>query len=304
MPRTKIVVETATQDAARSVEGILREILEPAPDAVSVFVIASDADRRTVEAYYDVAPSCAEVDAALAATSKPGIGPARSEDIPDENWVAVSQAALPPVIAGRFIVHGRHDRERVGFGPNAIEIDAGEAFGTAHHATTQGCLMALGPWLVKHHCKRIIDIGCGSGVLALAAARMAPRSEIVASDIDPIAIDVARANAVLNRAGRRIRFVVARGFEHPQLRQKVYDLVIANILARPLIALAKDVRRSAGRRGTVILSGLLTNQATEVLAAYRAHDFVLVRRLDIAGWSTLVLQHRPCRAKLSARRAA
>ena len=292
MLKTKVTVRTATLDAARSVVGILSEVVVPAPDAVTRFVCAGDADARLVEAYFSEAPDLLALDAAVAELGKPGIGRAGAESVPDENWVALSQAALPPVTAGRFTIHGSHDRHRVGSGPNALEIDAGEAFGTAHHATTQGCLMALDRLVRSRRFHRIGDIGCGSGVLALAASRILPAASIIASDIDPIAIDVARENARRNRAGARVRFVVATGFAHAALRSARFDLVLANILAGPLIRLASAMRRALHPRGMAVLSGLLTSQAAEVSAAYRAQGFFVGQRHDIAGWTTLVVIQR------------
>ncbi len=292
MLKTKIVITTSSQDAARSVAGLLGEVLEPAPDAVSVFVVPGEAEARVVEAYYSEPPDATALATALRALWKDGIEPPRAEFVPDENWVTISQAALPPVHAGRFVVHGSHDRARVGRGLNALEIDAGEAFGTAHHATTQGCLMALDQVMRARCFTRIADIGCGSGVLALAASRMAPGAWIIASDLDPVAVDVARENAQRNRAGGGIDFVVARGFEHAELRCARFDLVLANILAGPLIQLAPTLRRQLFGGGVAILSGLLTSQAAEVMAACRAQQFCLQRRIDLVGWTTLVIVQR------------
>src|SRR5690606_11194247 len=134
--------------------------------------------------------------------------------VPDENWVEVSQSALPPVTAGRFTIHGSHDRGVVPRGPNTVLIDAGEAFGTAHHATTQGCLIALDRVTRRRQFESVLDLGCGSGVLAIAAARALPGARIEASDNDPVAISVARTNARLNGVAGRIRMWVARSEEH------------------------------------------------------------------------------------------
>ena len=292
MLKTKVTLRTATFDAARSVAGLLGEVMSPAPDAVTVFVVAGDAEARLVEAYFSEAPDLVALNAAVAGLGKPGIAPAVAEMVPDENWVALSQAALPPVEAGRFTIHGSHDRHRVGSGPYALEIDAGEAFGTAHHATTQGCLLALDKLVHGRRFRRVADIGCGSGVLALAASRILPRASINASDLDPIAVDVSKENARRNRAGQRIRFAVAAGFDHAVLRRARFDLVLANILAGPLVRLAPKMRTALASGGTAVLSGLLTTQAAEVTAAYRAQQFYVQQRYDIAGWTTLVLIQR------------
>ncbi len=292
MQKIKITLRAATLDAARSVVGVLSEVMQPAPDAVTMFVVAGDVDARLVEAYFSDPPDMTALDAAVAELGKPGIGRAAVETVPDENWVALSQAALPPVAAGRFTVHGSHDRHRVGSGPNALEIDAGEAFGTAHHATTQGCLTALDGLVRCRQFCRVGDIGCGSGVLALAASRILPAASILASDIDPIAIAVARENARRNRVAGRVRFVVASGFAHSVLRSTRFDLVLANILAAPLIRLAPAMRRALRSGGVAVLSGLLTSQAAEVSAAYGAQRFYIKQRYDIAGWTVLVVVQR------------
>jgi len=209
--------------------------------------------------------------------------------VPDENWVAVSQAALPPVTAGRFTVHGSHDIATVPRGPNTLLIDAGEAFGTAHHATTQGCLIALDQLARRRQFERVLDLGCGSGVLAIAAARAMPGARIEASDNDPQAIAVARANARLNGVAGRIRMRVAEGVSYGWRREGRYDLVLANILAEPLIELAPDLARVLSPGGIAVLSGLLIRQAAHVTAAYRSHGFSLVGHWRQAGWSTLTL---------------
>lgn len=291
MTQTKIAIACIDYDAARSVAGFLEEAWFPPPLAVTLFEDRAPAQR--VEAYFDALPDMAELAEAIGAIGKPGVGVPQQVDVPDENWVMVSQAALPPVEAGRFTVHGSHDRDKVGHGPGVIEIDAGEAFGTAHHATTLGCLLAIDQLTRRHGFETVLDLGCGSGVLAIAAARVMPRAEIIASDIDAVATEVAAENARINRVGRRIRFVTATGFEHPELRgEGRFELIIANILARPLIALAPRLREALAADGRVVLSGLLATQAAEVFAAYRASGLVMEKRMDIAGWSILTLRAR------------
>ncbi len=291
MTQTKIVISCVDYDAARSVAGFLEEAWFPAPLAVTLFEDRAPAQR--VEAYFDAPPAIDALAAAIDAIGKPGIGAPEQVDVPDENWVTVSQAALPPVTAGRFTIHGSHDKEKVGHGPGVIEIDAGEAFGTAHHATTLGCLLAIDRLARRHSFKTVLDLGCGSGVLAIAAARVLPRAEIVASDIDAIATGVAATNARINRVARRIRFVTATGFDHADLRAEGrFDLIIANILARPLIALAPKLRQALSLDGRAVLSGLLATQAAEVFAAYRACGFIMEKREDLAGWAILTLRLR------------
>lgn len=274
---------------ARAIEGALENLIEPAPDAVTRF---EEPDAGwLVEAYYQGAPDIAQLATRLEAAVGGALPPLDLVSIPDLNWVAISQAALPPVAAGRFTVHGSHDRGRIPQGPNAIEIDAGEAFGTAHHATTQGCLAAIDQLTRQRSFMRVLDLGCGSGVLAIAAARALPRADIMATDSDPEAVAVAQANAKANGVGGRIAFACAMGLEHPWLRHGApFDLVIANILAGPLIALSSDLAKAVRRDGILILSGLLDREAAAVIATYLAHGFSLAAHQRIAGWSTLTLR--------------
>ena len=288
MTQTKVIIACADFDSARSVTALLGELGVPEPLAVTMFEDGPRAHK--VEAYYDTAPDLAELTATLAALGPSGIGQPHIEPVPDQNWVMISQKALPPVAAGRFIVHGSHDRATAGQHQGAIEIDAGEAFGTAHHATTLGCLLAIDRLARRHNFARVLDLGCGSGVLAIAAARVLPRAQIIASDIDAVATGVAKDNARRNRVARRIRFVTAMGFAHPALRApQAFDLIIANILARPLIELAPKLSAAIAPGGRVVLSGLLVTQAPQVTASYRHAGFVLKQRDDIAGWSILTL---------------
>jgi ribosomal protein L11 methyltransferase len=190
-------------------------------------------------------------------------------------------------------VHGGHDRDRVPQGPNSILIEAGEAFGTAHHATTYGCLIALDRLSQTHTFKRILDLGCGSGILAIAAARSWQRSNVLGVDIDLQSVVVARENASVNRVGSRIDFIHGPGLSSPDVRRAApFDLIVANILAGPLITLAPDIRRAAQPGCIVILSGLLTREAPRVLAAYRSQGFALISHRTYDGWSALTLVKR------------
>jgi ribosomal protein L11 methyltransferase len=284
----KVRIRVADLDAGRSVSGLLGEVIEPSPLAVTLF--EDEAPAFVVEAYYQGEPSASGIDRALAHLGS-RIGSAMVETVPDANWVAISQAALPPILAGRFIVHGSHDRTCVGLRPLAIEIEAGEAFGTGHNATTSGCLQAIDALTRRRRLARVLDLGCGTGVLAIAAARTLPRARVVASDNDPVAIAIAKANMRLNRVAARVRVVTAAGFAHPLLRRpQSFDLVVANILPRPLIALAPMMRCTLQPGGIAILSGLLNHQAHEVRARYRAAGFRLLSAPRHAGWTVLVLE--------------
>lgn len=207
-----------------------------------------------------------------------------------KDWVKASLEDLVPVPAGRFIVHGQHDRERIPPNKLGIEIEAALAFGTGHHGTTRGCLLLLDHVLKSRHPRRVLDLGTGTGVLAIAAAR-ALHGAVLASDIDPPSVQVARDNARLNVAGHLVQAIRATGFAAPQFaRRAPFDLVLANILANPLRQLAGPMVRHLAPSALVILSGLLTYQAPAVIAAYRARGLVPVRHLRIEGWSSLLLR--------------
>lgn len=288
-PLMKFTCWAESRDAARSVVGAVSEMIAPEPEAVTEF--EAKGGGYEVAAYFRDAVELETVTRELRHID--GIRDFALAAVPDENWVAISQAALPPVEAGRFVVYGSHDRTKVGHKLNALEIEAGEAFGTAHHATTLGCLEALDRLVRKRPYGRVLDLGCGSGVLALGAARLLPEAQIFASDYDAIATEVAAENARANRLGRRIHFVTAPGLRHPKLRApQAFDLILANILARPLMRLAPELKRAIAPRGTVVLSGILSVEARDVIAAYTAQAFRLDERRDIAGWSTLTFTPR------------
>jgi ribosomal protein L11 methyltransferase len=210
------------------------------------------------------------------------------------DWVAQSLEGLAPVAAGRFVVHGAHDRHRIAPNRIGVEIEAALAFGTGHHGTTLGCLMALDRMLNRRRPRRILDTGCGTGVLAIAAAR-ASRRPVVASDIDPASVRVARDNARLNRAGALVEIVRANGLSDRRIQARApFDLVFANILLGTLKQLAHPIRRVAAPEARVVISGLLSGQANAALTAYRGRGLVLERRISLDGWVTLVLV-RPAR---------
>ena len=208
-----------------------------------------------------------------------------------KDWVKASLEDLVPVPAGRFVVHGQHDRDRIAANKLGIEIEAALAFGTGHHGTTRGCLLLLDHVLKAWRPRRVLDLGTGTGVLAIAAAR-ALHARILASDIDPISVEVARENAKLNVSGHRVQAITATGFAAPQFAQRgPFDLVLANILANPLRQLATPMARHLAPSALVILSGLLTPQVPGVIAAYRARGLVPERHLRIEGWSSLLLRY-------------
>ena len=206
------------------------------------------------------------------------------------DWVKATLADLVPVRAGRFVVHGQHDRSKVPANKLGIEIEAALAFGTGHHGTTRGCLLLLDEVLKAHLPRRVLDLGTGTGVLAIAAAK-ALRKNVLASDIDPLAVRVARENAGLNAARDLVQAVHATGFSAPEfLGRAPFDLVLANILANPLRQMATPMAQHLAPSALVILSGLLPSQAQGVVAAYRARGLVLRKQLGIEGWSSLLMQ--------------
>jgi ribosomal protein L11 methyltransferase len=206
-----------------------------------------------------------------------------------KDWVKATLEELVPVRAGRFIVHGRHDRERVPPNKIGIEIEAALAFGTGHHGTTRGCLILLDEVLKAYFPRRVLDVGTGTGVLAIAAAR-ALRRRVLASDIDPLSVRVAADNARLNGTGDLVETVKGSGFSAPEFRARgPFDLVLANILANPLRQMATPMSRHLAPSALVILSGLLPHQAGAVISAYRARGLVLKKHIRIEGWSSLLM---------------
>lgn len=212
------------------------------------------------------------------------------EVLPDIDWVAKSLEGLQPVRAGRFLVHGSHDRHRRRPGDLAIEIEAGLAFGTGHHGTTSGCLEMIEMVVRREHPRNALDLGTGSAVLAIALARLA-HIPVLATDIDPVATRVAAANARLNNVSRYIETRTAPGFHDPVFRRRApFDLIVANILARPLMKLAPDMVRSVRLGGSLILSGILERQRNAVLSAYVGQSLRHVRTLTRGEWVTLHLK--------------
>ena len=211
------------------------------------------------------------------------------EDLPDIDWVTHSLGVLAPVQAGRFIVHGAHDRAAVKAGQIPIQIEAGLAFGTGHHGTTAGCLEMITQVVRNHHPRNALDLGTGSGVLAIAVAHLA-KIPVLATDIDPVATKVARENVRLNKAAVYVRCETAIGFHRAEIRNAApFDLVVANILAKPLMQLAPQMSRHLSRGGDIILSGILAEQREKVLAAYRAQGLFHRKTLWRNGWVTLHL---------------
>lgn len=264
------------------------EALEPAPTGLGVYEIEDGRGFWEVAGYFEAAPDT--VGLALLAAAHGAADFAVSE-LPETDWVAHVRRELSPVEAGRFFVYGSHDAGRVPEGRVALLIEAAMAFGTGHHGTTLGCLRSLDRLLDEGiEPGSVADIGCGTAVLAMSAARVFGAAEVIASDIDAVAVEVAETNLRANLLGDRVRTVVAAGFDHPALSgAAAFDLVFANILMGPLIALAPDMARAIAPGGHLVLSGILNEQADEVLGHYDALGFNLLQREQIVDWTTLTL---------------
>jgi ribosomal protein L11 methyltransferase len=264
------------------------EAIEPTPTGVGVFEMEDGSGLWEVGAYFVEAPD--EIALAILSTAYGARDFAVSE-LPETDWVAQVRRELHPVEAGRFFVYGSHDADRVPGESVPLLIEAAMAFGTGHHGTTKGCLEAVDRLFTDGVAPRsVADIGCGTAVLAIAAAKVLQR-RILASDIDPQAVDVAAANAAANGVEGLVTCVEAAGFAHPVLQENApYDLVFANILKGPLVELAPDMAAHVAGGGHVILSGILNPQADEVVAAYDAAGFGLRGRSEIGEWTTLTLQ--------------
>jgi ribosomal protein L11 methyltransferase len=274
------------QEAAEALAEAIED-LDPVPFGVGVFEIEDGSGLREVGAYFEEAPD--EIGLALLAASH-GARPFAISEVPDVDWVAKVKRELSPVEAGRFFVYGSHDADLVPPGRVALLIEAAMAFGTGHHGTTLGCLRALDRLLdagfVAHH---VADVGCGTAVLGMAAAHVYP-NVVIASDIDPVAVEVAAANVAANGLAGRVNCVEAAGFDAPGLAAGApYDLVFANILKGPLIALAPAMATHVSTGGFVILSGILNEQADEVAGVYARVGFNVTHREEIVEWTTLTL---------------
>jgi ribosomal protein L11 methyltransferase len=266
------------------------ENLDPEPTGVGVFEIEDGSGLWEIGAYFIDEPDDVELTLMAAAF---GAKPFVVSEVPETDWVAKVKRELSPVVAGRFFVYGSHDADKIPEGSEPLLIEAAMAFGTGHHGTTLGCLRALDRLASAGFIgKNVVDIGCGTAVLAMAAARTWP-NPVLASDIDEVAVDVAAANVSCNDLDGRVTCLVAAGFEHETLHSAApYDLIFANILKGPLIELAPDMAAHSAQGGYVILSGLLVEQAEDVLAAYDANGFDCETREDIGEWSCLTMIKR------------
>lgn len=272
--------------------GAAMERMTPAPTGVGVFEIEDGRGLWEVGGYFEAAPDAAGL-ALLAAAF--GAADFAVSELPETDWVAHVRRELAPVAAGRFFVHGSHDAHRVPEGAAPLLVEAAMAFGTGHHGTTLGCLRAFDRLLTEGLAPApTADIGCGTAVLAMAAARawpdLAESAPIVASDLDPVAVEVAAANVAANGLNGRIEVVEAAGFDHPRISElSPFGLIFANILKGPLVDLAPALARACAPGGHAILSGLLTPQAGAVSRAYAPHGFTVHATEEIGDWTTLCL---------------
>jgi ribosomal protein L11 methyltransferase len=275
--------------AAQRIADFLTELLDPDQTAVGTF--EGPRDSWTVEICFRAIPDRALLrELVMRAGGRAAARSLTFETLADRDWVKSSLTGLRPVEAGRFLVHGKHDRHRIANNRIGIEIDAALAFGTGHHGTTRGCLIALGRILKAQRPRRVLDLGTGTGVLAIAAAK-ASNARVLASDLDPVAVRTAHVNARANSVGDRIEVLRASGLDARHFREWApFDLVFANILLGPLQRLARPLSMLLAPHARVILSGLLPSQANAALAAYAAQGLRLERRLTLDGCATLVLR--------------
>jgi ribosomal protein L11 methyltransferase len=272
---------TVPKDAAADVAAAF-ELTPPQPQSVLISENPFEPD-ATVEALYDTAPN----EELLSRVCGRDV---RCEALPDQDWIKLGLEGLPPVRAGRFFLHGAHDAGIVPPGVIPLRIEAGLAFGTGHHESTALCLEALCRLAQARRFARTLDVGCGTGVLAIAAAKLW-HGRVVASDIDPVAAGTTRENARMNGSAPEIHTVAADGLDHPAIRASApYDLICANILAGPLTKLAPAIALATRSGGTALLSGMLRHQENLVLSFYRAQKLVFYGAFRSGPWSALVLK--------------
>lgn len=281
---------TANKLEADRIFAALDAALEDDGLPIAVLELDEEKDIHEVSLYADgdVDPVEARVRDILAGLGLPKA--IEREVLPDVDWVSRSLEGLKPVRAGRFFVHGSHDRAKRRSGDLAIEIEAGLAFGTGHHGTTAGCLEMLEQVALRERPRNALDLGTGSAVLAIALAKLA-HVPVLATDIDPVAVRVAAANARLNHVKALVETVTAPGFHHPIFaRRAPFDLIVANILARPLMRLAPEMAKHISLGGSLVLSGILDRQRDAVISAYVGQAFRHVRTLHREGWVTIHLK--------------
>ncbi|TXN21180.1 MULTISPECIES: 50S ribosomal protein L11 methyltransferase [Methylobacterium] len=286
---THVLRLSTDESSARAMTDVLGEMFEPTETAVAAFEVEGTTTWQ-LEAYFSEEPDADFIRELI----RPIIGDRADEAVFDtierQDWVKASLEGLKPVRAGRFLIHGSHDREHIRSNDLAIEIEAALAFGTGHHGTTLGCLRALADVLKRGRPRHVLDVGTGTGILAFAAAK-ALRSTVIAGDLDPEAVWTAKGNARLNGIGGNLRLYEGPGVRHALAdRPRRFDVVFANILARPLKRLAPTLTAVVADHGVLVLSGLIERDVPGVLSTYRHRGFHLARLGVIEGWATLVLR--------------
>ena len=286
---TYTALTTLSEKSHAEALGEALEGLEPSPIGVGIFEVEVEDGNGfwEVGGYFLEVPN--DINLALLAAAY-GAKPFVISEVPDQDWVAKVRRELPPVEAGRFFVYGSHDAEHLPADRIGLLIEAAMAFGTGHHGTTLGCLRAFDRLLDQNYIfNNVLDLGCGTAVLAMAAAR-ASSINVIASDIDSIAVEVVNANIVANDLINRVTCIESIGFnDHDLLNAAPFDLIFANILKGPLIDLAPEISSNLKIGGIVVLSGILTEQAAEVLGIYEAQGITLLEREDIGEWVALTL---------------
>ena len=278
---------TINDEYQANIIGSYLEKMDPSPVGIGIFEIEDGAGIWEIGVFFSGKPSLSELKIIEIAYEIKFV----VSKIVDKDWVSQVQRKLVPVSAGRFILFGAHDQNKISLNAVGLKIEAAMAFGTGHHGTTVGCLLAL-DYLIKsgYQFKNIADIGCGTGVLAMAAARVS-QANIIASDIDEVAVETAKANFIANGLSRKIRLVQSSGFQESNISQKApYDLIFANILANPLCRLARDMAKFSQQSGLIILSGILNRQANRVERYYFFFFFARVFVQKIGEWTTIIMR--------------
>ncbi|MEP0582465.1 MAG: 50S ribosomal protein L11 methyltransferase [Roseibium sp.] len=281
---------TAEELEAKRIADVLERAFEDDGNPVTIYEASADGKTWAAEILlFEMEPEEATEAVRERVGSDAFAAPIEAEILPDINWVEKSLEGLKPVSAGRFFVHGSHDRDKVPGGGIGLEIEAALAFGTGHHGTTAGCLEEIDRLFSMREYYRVLDLGTGTGVLAIAISRMT-RQHVLATDIDPVATETAAKNARLNGVAPLISTFTANGMEDRRFGEfGPFDLVVANILARPLMKMAKSIAARMTPTATLVLSGLRVSDGPRILFAYGCQGFHLARRQEKEGWLTLTL---------------